>query len=217
MPWDEKNVRVFEAQKSAPKLTTFAFRSGVYKRAIALLESENSNGTERSDTAKSLYRVLANAQRRATRSKEQSSDQLASKSRQQHQRSSKEQSKQDKRQRHEQGRRDQRQRHQQRLQLRQEVAAQRKLQAEERDQQLQQLHDKQKLLELQLKQHRQKHAEQAAVSQTTEQPDAMPDLQQSLQKVQQQKVKAEQQLAMVMQLHFACKKPASKVWLNHAF
>ena len=64
MPWDPNHSRMPEAQKSSHRLSSRAFRSGCYTRAITILQNENGDYSGRDATAASLYRLLTSANRK---------------------------------------------------------------------------------------------------------------------------------------------------------
>ena len=201
MPWDHKNVKSFDAQRASPKLTPSAFRSGCYKRAIALLENEDSESIDRDPTAISLYRLLARARQKvAADAGEQPQVHPTADLTQRDKRTQKHSKQQEQR-------RVQQQRQREKSRLRQQgLAAQRQLKAEDRQQKLQALAEKQATVkEKQLEQQRHQDAQQTRQKGALKEVDLVLSAQQQCQEAQQQKAKAEQQLAKVSNPHLSCK------------
>ncbi len=213
MPWDQSHLKTFEVQqKTPPKLSPAAFRSGCYKRAITIVQNEHADNAGRDATAASLYRLVVTANRKlATESKDASGQEAGSFS-QQHNQPDKENHRQDKlqvqlikqqrrerqEQRHEQIKHIWQRRHEEKVKLRQEeLAARTRQQEEERNDRIRKLQDRQQGLQEQLQQHRQKSVELSKPEELIRTTDKVAAPQKQLLEVQDMKAKAEQQLAMV--------------------
>ncbi|KAL0022031.1 hypothetical protein WJX77_007887 [Trebouxia sp. C0004] len=218
MPWDQNHPRVFEVHKSSHRLSSSAFRSGCYKRAITILQNESGDYAGRDATAASLYRLLTNANRKLA---SQTSAALSNAGQreiapsQNQNPSAQEKQKQDKlqvtvikeqlrrerqEQRHEQNKQLWQRRQEEKVRLRQqELAARVRQQEEARNEQLHKLKQQQQKLEQQLEEHKQSSASLTCADPVAIVSNISAAPQKQLLEVQQFKSKAEVQLALACQ------------------
>jgi len=216
MPWDQSHPRVFEVHKSSHRLSSSAFRSGCYKRAITTLQNESGDYAGRDATAASLYRLLTNATRKMasqTTAAPSSAGQREVAPSQNQNPATKEKQKQNKlqvkvikeqlrrqrqEQRHEQNKELWQRRHDEKVRLRQQdLAARVRQQEEARNERLHKLKQQQQKLEQQLEEHKQSSADLTCADPVSVVSDIFAAPQKQLLEVQQFKTQAEVQLALV--------------------
>lgn len=214
MPWDHSNVRTWEFTKAGPRMSPLAYRSGCYKRAIAVLQEENGDDCSRASVAASLHKAIHQSHaKHVVDPKPSSTGQVESASASQllpasdnskqkqeklHAKAIKEQlRRQRQEERHEHNKRLWQQRYEQKLSTRQqELAVQVKQRREQQMETMQQLERQKQALEQQVQQNKQASA---AIIQAAQ--DGGKDLtagpQTQLSKIQNTKAAAEEQLATV--------------------
>ena len=214
MPWDHSNVRSWELSKAAPRIGLSAYRSGLYKRAIVVLQDQSCDSAGRA-TAKSLQEALSNAHANCTAGHQPAlPEQAETNSAGQQQQSSLDKKnqrqkehhaklliqslrRQRQQQRHEQNKLLWQQRHEQKIKLRQEqFELQVKMQRQQQDEAMQRLeHQKEELCQ-NLQQHKQDVA--AAMEATkSEAKNLVAASLEKLNRIQEKKATAEEQLAKV--------------------
>ena len=211
MPWDYSNVRNWELAKAGPRMGLPAYHSGLYKRAIVLLQDENFDSLGRASAANALQKAVSNAHESCTADsrpeptvqESKSAAQLSSDKENQrrgnhHAKLLKQQlRRQRQEQRHEENKLMWQRRHEQKVKLRQEQLDQQvKHQRQQQDEKLQQLeHQKQGLCQ-QLQQHKQGAA---AVMEATQgdRKDMVATPLENLHRVQKRKATVEAQFAKV--------------------
>ncbi|KAL3144941.1 hypothetical protein ABBQ32_003447 [Trebouxia sp. C0010 RCD-2024] len=211
MPWDQRNVRSWELTKAAPKIGLSAYRSGLYKRAIVVLQDQSYDSAGRASTAHSLQRVLSNAHANYTDCSLAPPEQAETNGAGQEQQSSSERKvqkqndhakllmqhlrRQRQQQRHEQNKRLWQHRHEQKVKLRQEqLELQIKQQRQQQDQALLQLEQQKQSLWQKQQQHKQ---ESAAITEAlkSKQKSLVAAPLEKLSRIQEKKAAAEDQLA----------------------
>lgn len=205
MPWDHSNVRSWELSKPATRMDLSAYRSGLYKRAVVLLQAGSCDSATRMSAAHSLQEAVENAHASLTAdSRPAPTPQQPTSNRETHRREThnakllkKQLRRQRQEQRHEQNKLRWQQRHEEKIkhrheQLEQQVKQQRQQQVEA----MQQLEHQKHGLHQQLQQHKQ---DAAAIMEAiqTESKDLVAAPLESLRSVQQRKLTAQEQLTKV--------------------
>lgn len=205
MPWDHSNVRSWELSKAATGLGLSTYRSGLYKRAVVLLQAGSCDSATRTSAAHSLQQAVENAYASCTADSRPAPTppQLTS-NRETHRREThnakilKQQlRRQRQEQRHEQTKLLWQQRHEEKIKHRHEQLEQQvKQQGQQQVEAMQQLEHQKRGLYQQLQQHKQ---DAAAIMEAiqNESKDMVAAPLESLRSVQQEKLTAEEQLTKV--------------------
>lgn len=214
MPWDQSNVRSWDLSKAAPRIGLSAYRSGLFKRAIVVLQDQSYDSAGRASTAQSLQKVLSNAHANYTAdSSSAPPEQVETNGPGHEHRSSSEKKvqrhkdhakilmqhlrRQRQQQRHEQNKLLWQQRHEQKVKLRQEqLDLQVKQQRQQQEEALQQLeHQKQSLWQKQ--QHHKQESAAIMEAINSEQKNLTAAPLEKLNRIQEKKATAEDRLAKV--------------------
>ena len=214
MPWDHSNMRSWEVSKAGQRMGLSAYRSGLYKRAVVLLQNENHDSASRASAAHSLQKAISIAHMNCTadsrlaptvpHTPSEAQQQLSSvKENQRREAHNAKVLKQQLRrrrqqQRHEHNKRVWQERHENKVKSRQEqLEQQAKQQRQQQVDAMQKLEQQRQGLCQQLEQHKQAAAAVMEAPQN-DRKDLVAPLLESLRSVQEKKSSAEEQLAKVL-------------------
>ena len=230
MPWDHSNVRSWELSKAGSRMGLSAYRSGLYKRAVVLLQDENYDSASRASAAHSLQKAISNAHTNCTadsraapmvqQTPSASQQQLSSEQENQNHRREAHNAKllkqqlrrQRQEQRHEQNKLLWQHRHEEKVKSRQEqLEQQAKQQRQQQVEGMQKLEQQRQGLCQQLKQHKE-GAATIMQANKKERKDLVAAPLEQLKSFQEKRFSAEEQLAKVLSARLSSRHRAALLW-----